>query len=125
MRKSFCILFGLVMTLPMLAQHLSINTKNTTLVVDAPDGGSLQFVYYGQKLNNNETEQLFNSGTQHWNAYPAYGMDVQRESAISVTHSDGNMTLDLKVASRTTEQDGKSTIQQIKPRLITTCKETC
>lgn len=114
MRKSFCILFGVIMALPMLAQHLSINTKNTTLVVDAPDGGSLQFVYYGQKLNNSETEQLFNSGTRHWNAYPAYGMDVQRESAISVTHSDGNMTLDLKVASRLTEQDEKSTIQRIR-----------
>ena len=130
MRITISFLLGLILTMPVQAQHVSVNTKNTTLVIDAPDGGSLQFVYYGQRLNSDETDQLFNSGTRHWNAYPAYGMDVQRESAISVTHNDGNMTLDLKVASRSTEQDGRSIIQRIRlkdafyPFIVDICYRT-
>ena len=113
MNKFICLVAGMLLPMSLIAQNVNISTPNTTMVLNAPNGGHLNFVYYGQKLNQSEEGQLLSSGLQQLNAYPAYGMDVQREAAISVKHSDGNMTLDLRVESRNTEQDGKCTIERI------------
>ena len=114
MRKVISFIFSSILSLSTWGQHVNISTNHTSLILDAQTGGRLNFVYYGQRLNSQEVEQLFSSGIQRCNAYPAYGMDVQREAAISVKHPDGNMTLDLKVESHKTESDGVCTVERIK-----------
>ena len=114
MYKTISLIISIMICMPTWGQHVNISTKKTTLILNAKVGERLNFVYYGQHLDNMEIEQLFSSGSQFWNAYPAYGMDVQRESAISVKHADGNMTLDLKLESIEEESEGIYTIERIK-----------
>ena len=102
------------MTMPLMAQHINVSTNNTSLILDAHQGGGLQFVYYGQHLNERETEQLFSDGRQHLDAYPAYGMQTQHETALSVVHSDGNMTLDLAVEAIETRSEANATVKVVK-----------
>ena len=114
MKKTFALILGAVMALPAMAQHINLNTPNTSLVLDAHKGGSLDFVYYGQRLNDNETEQLFGDGRQHHNAYPVYGMSCMREAALSVVHTDGNMTLDLAVESIAERNESNASVKVVK-----------
>ena len=114
MKKTFALILGAVMALPAMAQHINLNTPNTSMVLDAHKGGSLNFVYYGQRLNDNETEQLFGDGRQHHNAYPVYGMSCMREAALSVVHTDGNMTLDLAVESIAERNESNASVKVVK-----------
>lgn len=114
MKKTFALIFAAVMALPAMAQHITLNTPNTSMVLDAHKGGSLDFVYYGQRLNDNETEQLFGDGRQHHNAYPVYGMSCMREAALSVVHTDGNMTLDLAVESIAERNESNASVKVVK-----------
>ena len=36
-----------------MAQHICISTPNTSLVLNAPNGGELKYLYYGSKLSCN------------------------------------------------------------------------
>lgn len=114
MKKTFALILGAVMALPAMAQHINLNTPNTSMVLDAHKGGSLNFVYYGQRLNDNETEQLFGDGRQHHNAYPVYGMSCMREAALSVVHTDGNMTLELAVESIAERNESNASVKVVK-----------
>ncbi|MGL4851696.1 MAG: alpha-galactosidase [Phocaeicola sp.] len=79
------------------AQNLSISTPNTSMVLSAPVGGELKYLYYGSKLSANDLEQIVYGANMHHTAYPVYGLNCPGESALAVTHADGNMTLDLAV----------------------------
>jgi alpha-galactosidase len=98
-------------TMPVSAEIVNIRTPHTSLVLDATKGDQLKFLYYGENLSDNEVNEIKDSGIQPLNAYPVYGMQAARETAMSVTHSDGNMTLDLAVTniSTTTENGTKLT----------------
>ena len=54
MRRLFLMAILASMTMPLMAQHIHVSTVNTSLVLDARQGGSLRFVYYGQRLNDPE-----------------------------------------------------------------------
>jgi len=79
-----------------------LNTKNTTLVLDATQGKELGFVYYGPHLAQNDIEQLRAAGFRPQKAYPAHGLIGKDEEAVSIIQADGNMTLQLVVESVTT-----------------------
>ena len=73
------------------AERVIISTEKTSLVLDAAVGGNLNFAYYGEKINSHDADLLFDAGQAWKQAYPVYGMQCQSETALSVTHSDGNM----------------------------------
>ena len=83
--------------------RISVNTSGTSLVLNARVGQPLRFVYFGTKLSDNDIDALMFSGSRPMNAYPVYGQGEIREDALAVTHSDGNMSLDMAVESVSTE----------------------
>lgn len=89
------------------AETIDINTPNTTLLLDATPGSPLKFLYYGDALPASDVATVAASSQAH-DAYPVYGLTAMRETAMSVTHPDGNMTLDMAVQSTATatEPDG-------------------
>ena len=90
----------------LFAQNVCVSTPNTSLLLKAPEGGEVRILYYGQKL----TEADLKTYESDWGmdtAYPAYGLNCITETAISVQHPDGNMSLQLVVDGvATTDTDG-------------------
>ncbi len=80
------------------AEIVEISTPSTSLVLDAKKGSALKHLYYGAKISDKDSfGQLRRSGGRALDAYPAYGMNNNSETAIAATHADGNMTLELVV----------------------------
>lgn len=80
------------------AEIVEISTPATSLVLDAKKGSALKHLYYGAKISDKDSfDQLRRDGGKALDAYPAYGMTKNSETAIAATHSDGNMTLELVV----------------------------
>lgn len=95
------------------AQNVSISTPTTSMVLSAPVGGELKYLYYGTKLAATDLEQIEFDGNMNHAAYPVYGLNCPGETALAVTHADGNMTLDLAIVKVETHQVGTSTITTI------------
>lgn len=83
------------------AETIDISTPNTTMLLDATQGQPLRFIYYGDLVPESQIGQVAGI-TGRQDAYPVYGMTSMRETAMSVTHPDGNMTLDLAVTGTET-----------------------
>ena len=96
---------GVAFALPLNAEVVNLSTPSTSLILDAEKGGSFRFLYYGDKLSASDIDNLTAAGAANRDAYPAYGNYPQGEAALSVTHPDGNMTLDLEVADIKTSAD--------------------
>ncbi len=87
------------------AETLHVATPATSMVLEATEGRPLKFVYYGDRLADADVAMLEASGAKPVDAYPVYGLTSHRETAMSVTHPDGNMTLDLAVAGVKESED--------------------
>ena len=96
-----------------LAQNVEISTPGSTLLLSAPEGGSLKYVYYGERLSAADAAAVRAVEKPKYDAYPAYGLRCSDETAIAVRHADGNMTLDLKVASVSTEKAADYAVTKI------------
>ena len=81
----------------ILSAFLALNTANTTLVLDAPEGHTLKMVAYGPRLSEAEVADLEKAGLYGIRCYPAYGLINTEETAIAVTQADGSKTLDLDI----------------------------
>ena len=77
--------------------QVHISTSRTSLVLDASEGQKLMMLYYGDRLSEDDVRNLKAAGAFNAEAYPAYGMSGASETALAVTHSDGNMSTDLIV----------------------------
>jgi alpha-galactosidase len=89
------------------AELINVSTTNTTLVLEATKGAPLQFLYYGDHLKTTELQAIADAGLTPTKAYPVYGMESARETAMSVKHADGNLTLDLAVSDIKYETNAK------------------
>ena len=116
--KIVLLLFCLFALNELCGQNTSISTPNTTLVLSAPIGGELKYLYYGTKLSQNQADELNNFEQPEFSAYPVYGLDAPRESALAVKHSNGDMTLQMEVVSTNKKKDTNShtTIINIKDK---------
>ena len=96
---------GQEITIPIL-------TKSNALVLQAKADKDLKIIYFGQKLKHeNEygnVEQAYKQTGDYTNlinsAYTPSGSRNLMEPAISVTHTDGNNSLDLKYVSHQTSK---------------------
>ena len=79
------------------AEKIHVSTPKTSLVLDGEKGSGLGFLYYGNALTPAEVESLGNSGVKSQNAFPFYGNYPEHESAMALTHSDGNMIMDMVI----------------------------
>lgn len=79
------------------AEIIHISTPATSLVLEGEKGSGLRHLYYGSALSDVEIGSLKSSGTNGRDAYPFYGIYPDSESAMAMTHSDGNMTMDMVI----------------------------
>ena len=96
-----------------MAQHICISTPNTSLVLNAPNGGELKYLYYGSKLNETDLQHINEASNCNHTAYPVYGMNCPGEAALSVKHADGNMSTQMEVVSVSTNQEKQSTLTTV------------
>lgn len=96
-----------------MAQHICISTPNTSLVLNAPNGGELKYLYYGSKLSETDLQHINEASNCNHTAYPVYGMNCPGEAALSVKHADGNMSTQMEVVSVSTNQENQSTLTTI------------
>ncbi len=101
---------GMLMPAHSNAETINIGTQNTTMLLDATEGCQLRFIYYGDAVGTDDAATIAATTANH-DAYPVYGMSTQRETAMSVTHPDGNLTLDMVVtgSETTSGTDGSKT----------------
>ncbi len=114
MKQSILIL-SMMTALAAQADYVHITTPNTSMVIDANVGQPAKFVYYGDKLTGNDLSTMSNAGAPWRDAYPTFGLTSGQETAMSVTHADGNITLMPAVTGveTATEADG-ATVTTIK-----------
>ena len=107
MRPKFFAFFLLIFTpfLHVSAQKvtLPIETANNTVVLQVDKDDYLKNIYFGKKLNDkNEYKliaEIYRQSEMYNSAYTPSGSRNLLEPAISVTHADGNPSLDLKYVS--------------------------
>ena len=92
----------------LFAQNVCVSTPNTSLLLSAPEGGELRILYYGQKLTDTDLK-TFEGERGIDAAYPVYGLTCATETALSVQHADGNMTLQMGVENVSTNTTDKAT----------------
>lgn len=98
------------------AETVTVATDNTSLMLDATPGEELRILYYGDLLSEADMMAAKESGSViNKNAYPVYGRYPQGESAMSVVHPDGNMTLDLVVDK--VSQEGNLTVITLRDKV--------
>ena len=95
------------------AEIVNITTDHNSLVLDAKKDGGLDFLYYGTRLTDAEAAALRDAGIPALEAFPFYGTFPEHESAMAMTHADGNMTMDMAVQGVTTAPDGKGTVTTV------------
>jgi alpha-galactosidase len=122
-------LVGLFCKVNAQENQIRIETQSTALLLKAGKDGVLYQTYLGAKLNENNAYDLLSTestksliihdgnslvNVRH-QAYPTYGTDNLFESAIRITHHDGNPSLELVYVSHRTEKiDGNTTETIIK-----------
>ncbi len=128
MKKRFVSLFvALLLGGNLWAQHVHVSTPATSLVLDAPTGGALKCLYYGEALRAADVANLTSVQTA-LEAYPAYGMSTPLEAALAATMPDGNMALQLEVTGVRQQQaaDGAAqTIVSLKDKLYPLYVDVC
>ena len=97
----FCISALLGGLTSVKAERLRICSAQMEMVLDAVAGEELKILYFGPALTETDFANISCSGIKPYDAYPAFGRltvyEPGFEPALAVTHSDGNMTLELAV----------------------------
>ena len=107
--------------------QVRVTTPGTELVLKADNGGTLQVMYFGNRLSDVDFANLEFAGTPNQDAYQAYGFNCASEASIGVTHMDGNMSTVLAIESvtQTDEPTAKVTMVRMKdtvyPFYVTVC----
>ena len=118
--KKISFLLGICLCSGILpAQNVEISTPNTSMVLSAPVGGNLNYIYYGTRLSATDIENIELAQPHTYQAYPVYGMNCQTETALAVKHADGNMTLEMEVTGVNShiEKDTKITVIELKDKV--------
>lgn len=85
------------------AAQTVISTKNTSLAIDATEGGIPQILYYGTALTAGDAASLVSAGFGASAAYPTHNSSSTSLDALSVRMPDGNLSTDQRVKSVSTE----------------------
>ncbi len=97
MKKGIITGMMLAASVAMQAGQVTIETRNTTLVLQVDNGRQPQYVYYGAKLSDYDLQHLQTGSVfGRRDAYPAYGMNCPSEAAIAMRHADGNLSTELR-----------------------------
>ena len=111
----------------LCAQNISISTIKTSLVLSAPVGEELKYIYYGSKLSEADFRAINSAEKGNLSVYPVYGLNCPSETALAVQHSDGSMALRLEVVNVETSQqkDADLTIISLKDKVYPFYVKVC
>ena len=114
MRRKMYLLTGLgLLSMALSAENICVSTPNTSLVINASEGQELKFIYYGEKLSEDDLKNINSSGLPQFPAYPVYGMNCPGEAALAVKHADGNMSLQMEVEKTASRTENNAVITTI------------
>ena len=105
MKKTMILGMLLAVSMSMPAKQVTIQTKNTTMVLEVENGKQPQYVYYGAKLSDYDLSHLQTPRNGRMDAYPVYGMNCPAEAALAMKHADGNMSTAVYVTDLQTQGD--------------------
>lgn len=93
-----------------------VNAGSISLAVAAPEGGKLDFLYFGPSVDADGLIQLRQAGAVVGKeAYPEFGVNITSAiKALQVCHHDGNMTTDLTVDTVTESETDTYSLLQIR-----------
>ena len=94
--------------------QIRLKTPNTEMVLEAYKGKNLEILYFGNHISDIDLESIWSAGIPGYDAYPAYGIWPDMETALEVTHADGNLSTQLKVESVSTTQEPTATVTAIR-----------
>ena len=109
-----CLAGLLLAALPAAAGQIVVSTPSFALVLDAPVGGELRYLYYGTGLSEDDLRQMNVAGTCHHVAYPSYGIGWPGESALRVRHADGVIATRLYVQDVEVRQEPDAVLTLVK-----------
>ena len=123
MKKTMILGMLMAVSMSMQAKQVTIQTKNTTMVLEVENGKQPQYVYYGAKLSDYDLAHLQVPRNGRMDAYPAYGMNCPDEAALAMKHADGNMSTEMIVRGMETKGDvTRITLSDpIYPTTVTLC----
>ena len=128
-RKISLLIASCMMALGAVAENVCISTSSSSLVVDATKGKELKFVYYGAKLADSDLQtigefDINGGGYTNFAAYPTYGINCDKEYALSVVHANGDMALQL-VLEDVEQRDGGITVFKMKDKIQSLYVNVC
>ena len=106
------------------AEQVVVQTKNTTMVLNVDEGKQPQYVYFGAKLSDSDLQHMQRTHGGRMDAYPAYGMNCPAETALAITHADGNLSTAL-IATGDVEQEGSITRIRMKDPVYPITVDLC
>ena len=114
MRKLLLSLLALSLCSVANAKDVFVNTPHTTLMLAVNEGETPRIHYYGSRIKASQAQEVYDAMSINYDAYPAFGRNSFDETALSVTHSDGNMSTELMVTG--CRQEGELTIIELKDK---------
>lgn len=113
-----CMIWGCA-SMGISARDVLISTPHTSLLLKASTGEEIKYIYYGNKLSDTDIRAIGNTEQGKLSAYPVYGLNCPAETALSVQHADGNLTLQLAVegVETTAAEDASTTVISLKDKV--------
>ena len=124
MKKLFLFVLLAVIAQTTMAEQVTLQTKNMTMVLNVEKGKQPKYVYFGAKLSDYDLQNLQKPRGGRMDAYPAYGMNCPAEAAFAMKHADGNMSTEL-FATGQIEQKGSVTRIPMKDPVYQTAVILC
>ena len=107
-------ILALTLSVGASAKDVFVNTPKTTLMLAVNEGQTPRIQYYGSRIKPEQAHEVYDARGLNCDAYPAFGRDSFNETALSVTHADGNMSTELVVTD--CQQKGDETIISMKDK---------
>jgi alpha-galactosidase len=105
MKQVLLSVIALTLSMTGNAKDVFVNTPKTTLMLAVNEGQTPRIHYYGSRLKADQAHEVYDAMSINYDAYPAFGRNSFDETALSVTHADGNMSTELAVTGSHTEGD--------------------
>lgn len=96
------------------SEYVRIESENSALILKAVKGDPLYTIHFGDKSVSDE--ELSCQNYKGVLTYPAFGHGTIDDYALAVTHSDGDMTLDMVVDAVLVTKDAGSTVTRIRTK---------
>jgi len=114
--KTLLFMMAALATQMVQAEDVELNTPNSTLLLKADAGQPLHISYYGSRLTG-DVSQVYDAYSLWEEAYPAFGGETLKQSALAIRHCDGNMSTELVVVdAKAVEKKGNEYIVHMKDR---------